>query len=215
MKDGTVVVKDIPASKVKIIQNEEVYKVWNDGQLPLKPDGTVDHKAVEKFAEDMDYTVVDARSADAYGTVGDLQQALKNDGTIRKYDDPEVVSKAISYKSDEWLVKGGKKMTDGNIIGAEGDIAEGIRQSTKQFDSQYVYQVKAINTNAGKTKIVVNKKLAEGMEVLKQIGYGEGKLSPAEAEAILSEMGTNTEDLMKLLADEVEIINRFIAGGKK
>lgn len=215
LKDGTVIAKDIPASQVRRIQNEEVYKVWNDGQLPLKPDGSVDHDAVKKFADDMDYTVVDARSADAYGTVGDLQQALKNDGTIRKYDDPEVVSKAISYKSDEWLERGSKKMTDGNIIGAEGDIAEGIRQSTKQYESQLVYQVKAINTDAGTTKLVIPDKLAEGMEVLKQIGYGEGKLSPAEAEAILNEMGTNTEDVMKLLADEVEIINRFIAGGKK
>jgi hypothetical protein len=53
------------------------------------------------------------------------------------------------------------------------------------------------------------------MEVLKQIGFGEGKLSPAEAEAILKEMGTNSEEVMKLLADEVEIINRFLAGGKK
>jgi hypothetical protein len=215
MKDGTVIAKDIPADKVIRIQNEEVYKVWNDGQLPLKPDGTVDHDAVKKFADDMDYTVVDARSADAYGTIGDLQQALKNDGTIRKYDDPEVVSKAISYKSDEWLVKGGKKMTDGNIIGAEGDIAEGIRQSTKQYESQLVYQVKAINADTGTTKLVIPDRLAEGMEILKQIGYGEGKLSPAEAESILNEMGTNTQDVMKLLADEVEIINRFIAGGKK
>ena len=215
LKDGTVIAKDIPAAKVRRIQNEEVYKVWNEGQLPLKPDGTVDHDAVRKFADDMDYTVVDARSADAYGTLGDLQQALKNDGTIRQYKDPEVVSKTISYKSDEWLERGGKKMVDGNIIGAEGDIAEGIRQSTKQYESQLVYQAKAINADAGKTKIVIPEKLAEGMEVLKQIGYGEGKLSPAEAEAILNEMGTNTEDIMKLLADEVEIINRFIAGGKK
>lgn len=215
MKDGSIIAKDIPADKVRRIQNEEVYKVWNDGNLPLKADGSIDHEAVKKFADDMDYTVVDARSADAYGTIGDLQQALKSDGSIRQYKDPEVVSKAISYKSDEWLERGSKKMVDGNFIGAEGDIAEGIRQSTKQFDSQYVYQVKAINAAAGKTKIVVNEKLAEGMQVLKQIGYGEGKLSPAEAEAILNEMGTNSEDVMKLLADEVEIINRLLPGGKK
>ena len=215
MKDGTVISKDIPADKIRRIQNEEVYKAWNEGQLPLKPDGSIDHDAVKKFADDMDYTVVDARSADAYGTVGDLQQALKNDGTVRKYSDPEVVSKTISYKSDEWLERGGKKTMEGNIIGAEADIAEGIRQSTKQFDSQLVYQVKAINAEAGKTKLVIPDKLSEGMEVLKQIGYGEGKISPAEAEAILSEMGTSTEDIMKLCAEEVEIINRFIAGGKK
>ena len=215
LKDGTVIAKDIPAYKVKSIQNEEVYKVWNDGQLPLNPDGSVNHEAVEKFAEDMDYTVVDARSADAYGTLGDLEQALKNDGTIRKYNDPEVVSKTISYKSDEWIRRSKGKTKVGEIIDAEADVSEGIRQSTKQFDSQYVYQVKAINADAGKTKIVINEKLAEGMEVLKQIGFGEGKLSPAEAEAILKEMGTNSEEVMKLLADEVEIINRFLAGGKK
>ncbi len=214
LKDGTVIAKDIPAYKVKSIQNEEVYKVWNDGQLPLNPDGSVNHKAVEKFAEDMDYTVVDARSADAYGTLGDLEQALKNDGTIRQYNDPEVVSKTISYKSDEWIRRSKEKIKDGEIIDAEADVSEGIRQSTKQFNSQYVYQVKAINADAGKTKIVINEKLAEGMEVLKQIGFGEGKLSPAEAEAILKEMGTNSEEVMKLLADEVEIINRLIAGGK-
>jgi hypothetical protein len=159
--------------------------------------------------------VVDARSADAYGTLGDLEQALKNDGTIRQYSDPEVVSKTISYKSDEWIRRSKGKTKVGEIIDAEADVSEGIRQSTKQFDSQYVYQVKAINADAGKTKIVINEKLAEGMEVLKQIGFGEGKLSPAEAEAILKEMGTNSEEVMKLLADEVEIINRFLAGGKK
>ncbi|MFA9422878.1 MAG: hypothetical protein ACERLG_04835, partial [Sedimentibacter sp.] len=213
LKDGTVVMKDIPADKVRMMQNEEVFKAWNNGDLPLKSDGTIDYDAVKKFADDMDYTVVDARSADAYGTVGDLQQALKNDGTVRQYGDPEVVSKAISYKSDEWFNKGSNKLQSGNIVDAEGDIAEGIRQSTKQFDSQLVYQVKAINTKVGTTKIVIPEKLAEGMAVLKQIGYGKGKISPAEAEAVLNEMGTTTESIIKLCSEETEFINRFIAGG--
>lgn len=152
MKDGTVISKDIPAEKIREIQNEEVYKIWNDGKLPLKGDGSIDHDLVKKFADDMDYTIVDARSADAYGTLGDLQQALKNDGSIRQYSDPEAVSKTIAYKSDEWMHKGGQKMAGGDLIGAEGDIAEGIRQSTKQFESQYIYQIKAINADAGRTQ---------------------------------------------------------------
>jgi len=215
MKDGTVISKDLPASEVRMIQNEEAYKAWNNGELPLKKDGTIDHEAVKKFADDMDYTVVDARSPDAYGIPGDLQQALKNDGTVREYSDPEAVSKTISYKSDEWLERGAKKADDGDIINAEGDVAEGIRQSTKQFDSQLVYQVKAINTRAGTTRVVIPEKLAEGMSVLKQIGHGPGKISPAEAEAVLNEMGTNTESILKLCADETEFINRLIVGGLK
>ena len=43
-------------------------------------------------------------------------------------------------------------MAGGDLIGAEGDIAEGIRQSTKQFESQYIYQIKAINADAGRTQ---------------------------------------------------------------
>ncbi|MHC1734918.1 MAG: hypothetical protein AB9921_04520 [Erysipelotrichaceae bacterium] len=215
MKDGTVVYKDLPAHKIRQIQNEEVYKAWNDGKLPLKEDGSVDYEKVKDFANDMDYTVVDARSPDAYGTVGDLQQALKNDGSIRQYGDPEVVSKTIKYKSDEWLEKAEFKTGKGNLIDAEGDVAEGVRQATKQFDSQLVYQVKAINTKAGTTKITIPEKLSEGMSVLKQIGHGKGKLSPAEAEAVLKEMGTNTDEILKLNSEQTEFINRLIAGRYK
>lgn len=206
--DGTIEYRDISARKIKQIQNEEVYKEWNNGDLPMK-NGEIDHEAVEKFAEDMDYTVLDARSPDAYGTVGDLKQALKNDGSIRDYGDAEGVSRTIQYKSDEWGVKAGHKSSVGNIVGAEGDIAEGIRQGTKQFDSQLVYQVKAINAQGG--KIVIPEKLSEGMTVLKQIGHGQGKLSPAEAEAVLKKMGTSTDEILKMNSEQTEIINRMIA----
>ena len=206
--DGTIEVRDLSARKIKQIQNEEVYKEWNDGQLPMK-NGEVDHKAVEDFAEEMDYTVLDARSPDAYGSVKDLKQALKSDGSIRDYEDAEAVSRTIQYKSDEWGVKAGNKNSVGNIVGAEGDIAEGIRQGTKQFDSQLVYQVKAINAQGG--KIVIPEKLSEGMAVLKQIGHGQGKLSPAEAEAVLKNMGTNTDEILKMNSEQTEIINRLIA----
>lgn len=215
MKDGTVVYKDLPARNIRRIQNEEVYKAWNDGKLPLKEDSSVDYDKVREFSEDMDYTVVDARSPDAYGTVGDLQQALKNDGSIRHYGDPEAVSKTIKYKSDEWLERAEFKTGEGKLVLAEGDVAEGIRQATKQFDSQLVYQVKAINTKAGMTRITIPDKLSEGMSVLKQIGHGNGKLSPAEAEAVLKGMGTSTDEILKLNSEQTEFINRLIAGRYK
>lgn len=211
MKDGSIEVRDLSASKIKQIQNEEVYKEWNDGQLPMK-NGEIDHKAVEEFAEEMDYTVLDARSPDAYGTVGDLQQALKSDGSVRQYGDAEGVSRTIKYKSDEWIhTKADKKLAANEFVAAEGDVAEGIRQGTKQFDSQLVYQVKAINAKEGATKLVIPPKLAEGMSVLKQIGHGQGKLSPAEAEAVLKRMGTNTDEILKMNAEQTEFINRVIA----
>ena len=90
-------------------------------------------------------------------------------------------------------------------------MAEGIRQGTKQFDSQLVYQVKAINAKEGATKLVIPPKLAEGMSVLKQIGHGKGKLSPAEAEAVLKRMGTSTDEILKMNAEQTEFINRVIA----
>lgn len=211
MKDGSIEYRDISARKIKQIQNEEVYKEWNKGELPMK-NGEVDHEAVKAFAEEMDYTVLDARSPDAYGTVGDLQQALKNDGSIRHYGDPEAVSRTIQYKSDEWIhTKADVKLKANEIVSAEGDIAEGIRQGTKQFDSQLVYQVKAINAKEGATKLVIPPKLAEGMSVLKQIGHGKGKLSPAEAEAVLKRMGTNTDEILKMNSEQTEFINRVIA----
>ncbi len=211
MKDGSIEVRDLSARKIKQIQNEEVYKEWNDGQLPMK-NGEIDHKAVEEFAEEMDYTVVDARSPDAYGTVGDLQQALKSDGSIRQYGDAEAVSRTIKYKSDEWIhTKADKKLAANEFVSAEGDIAEGIRQGTKQYDSQLVYQVKAINAMEGATKLVIPPKLAEGMSVLKQIGHGKGKLSPAEAEAVLKRMGTSTDEVLKMNSEQTEFINRVIA----
>ena len=211
MKDGSIEVRDLSARKIKQIQNEEVYKEWNDGKLPMK-NGEIDHNAVEEFAEEMDYTVVDARSPDAYGTVGDLQQALKNDGSVRQYGDAEAVSRTIKYKSDEWThIKAQKKLEANRIVAAEGDVAEGIRQGTKQYDSQLVYQVKAINAKEGATKLVIPPKLAEGMSVLKQIGHGKGKLSPAEAEAVLKRMGTSTEDVLRMNSEQTEFINRVIA----
>ncbi len=211
MKDGSIEVRDLSARKIKQIQNEEVYKEWNDGKLPMK-DGKIDHDAIEEFAEEMDYTVLDARSPDAYGTVGDLQQALKSDGSIRQYGDAEAVSRTIKYKSDEWThTKYDKKIEAKEFVAAEGDVAEGIRQGTKQYDSQLVYQVKAINAKEGATKLVIPPKLAEGMSVLKQIGHGKGKLSPAEAEAVLRRMGTSSEDVLRMNSEQTEFINRVIA----
>ena len=49
------------------------------------------------------------------------------------------------------------------------------------------------------------------MAVLKQIGHGQGKLSPAEAEAVLKNMGTNTDEILKMNSEQTEIINRLIA----
>lgn len=211
MKDGSVQVRDLSGEKIRQIQNEEVYKEWNDGNLPMK-NGEVDHQAVKEFAEEMDYTVLDARSPDAYGTVGDLQQALKNDGSIRQYGDAEAVSRTIKYKSDEWTqIKAQKKIAANEFVGAEGDVAEGIRQGTKQFDSQLVYQVKAINAKEGATKLIIPPKLSEGMSILKQIGHGEGKISPAEAEAVLKRMGTSTDEILKMNSEQTEFINRVIA----
>ena len=211
MKDGSIEVRDLSGEKIRQIQNEEVYKEWNNGDLPMK-NGKVDHEAVKEFAEEMDYTVLDARSPDAYGTVGDLQQALKNDGSIRQYGDAEAVSRTIKYKSDEWTqVKAQKKIAAKDFVAAEGDVAEGIRQGTKQYDSQLVYQVKAINAKEGATKLVIPPKLAEGMSVLKQIGHGKGKLSPAEAEAVLKRMGTSTDEVLKMNSEQTEFINRVIA----
>ena len=211
MKDGSVEVRDLSARKIKQIQNEEVYKEWHDGKLPME-NGEINQVKVKEFAEEMDYTVLDARSPDAYGTIGDLQQALKNDGSIRHYGDAEGVSRTIKYKSDEWThTKYQEKIKVNELVAAEGDMAEGIRQGTKQFDSQLVYQVKAINAKEGATKLVIPPKLAEGMSVLKQIGHGKGKLSPAEAEAVLKRMGTSTDEILKMNAEQTEFINRVIA----
>jgi hypothetical protein len=86
----------------------------------------------EEFGRRMDQTVTDRLSNDAYGRgASDLDTAVRN--PAGSFSDPAGVGKTSEFKAQEWFEKAGHAKTP---IERETCIAEGMRQTSKQFGNQ-------------------------------------------------------------------------------
>jgi len=167
---------DIPASTAEKHYARNFYEASTGKQ------GASDAE-VTSYARAHDQTCTDRLSADAYGTSRkDLDTAIKRPG--RDFSDPQQVGQCMEHKSNEWFEKA-HQVEGTHPSEAEGNRAEGMRQTTKQYDNQVKARVGALRDQGVDVK--TNPRLESAMNEMKKVE--KGQQSPAAAEAKLKELG--------------------------
>jgi hypothetical protein len=164
----------------------------------------------EEFGRRMDQTVTDRLSNDAYGRgASDLDTAVRN--PAGSFSDPAGVGKTSEFKAQEWFEKAGHAKTP---IERETCIAEGMRQTSKQFGNQIEGRLEVLNRyrgegspNPGLPKVVPPQELKAGIDILKKVA--DGSISPVVADARLASMGMTREVVANKLGDFLDSIYRM------
>ena len=225
---------DVPKDQTGRVYNEEFYKSRHNGELPTDPaTGKVDTAKVNKYAEDMDQACTDRLDAEAYGNGdADLQTAVKSDNAGRDFDDVGGVGKTMEHKNYEWQNKAAETRdkafefendakrfeAEGNTTKAqearaeadklhqkaEAEIEEGYRQTTKQMQNQIEKRVEAVNQKFGPGTAEVPPKLKQATGIMQ-----DPKLSPAEVEKKLAQMGYTPDKVVQQMSSNLESLQKF------
>ena len=191
---------DIPPEKSAPVYNKNFKESLLKGASPETQNKYKDMHP-DEFAHKMDQTVTDRMSNDAYGRgQSDLQTATQD--PTGNFSDPSGIGKTVEFKGNEWFHKESSSPAE-----HESNVAEGMRQSTKQYDNLVNARLHAINENRaaeGKPPMEPPPKLAESIKIMEKVDAG--KISPAEAEHQLAQMGKTKEDITHDLGDYVKTV---------
>ncbi|MBI4890299.1 MAG: hypothetical protein HY821_06715 [Acidobacteria bacterium] len=198
---------DVPPKQSASVYNEHFKDTCLDGASP-DTRAKYDKMSADEFAKKMDQSVTDRLSSDSYGRgQKDAKTALEN--PAGEFSDPSGVGKTATYKADEWYQKADTEAH--TPAEREACVAEGMRQTTKQFGNQVNGRLDALNENrgfgTGSPKVEVPPKLQQGVDIMK--GVENGTKSPAEAEAELAAAGLSKESVSRDLGDFMNKIYRM------
>jgi len=157
----------------------------------------------EKFAKHMDQTVTDRVASDAYGRgPKDLETAVKN--PAGEFADPAGVGKTAEFKGNEWFERAEKDAR--TPAEHETFVAEGMRQTSKQYGNQIENRLDVLNQNRGAgssnpdvPKVTPPGELKAGIDIMKKVA--DGKMSPAKADTELAKIGQTREGVAKNLGE--------------
>lgn len=202
-RDVTYVIKtkdgkelgDIGHEMSKNPYEQEFWKNSGQGELPRKPDGSVDLEAVHNHAHEMDQTITSKGHNEAYNT-GEVQlNDFLDKGKTPTITRIEDVKDTVSWKSEEWFREAAANK---NAVGAGRQTAEGMRQATKQYDDLVMSRVKQYGLSPNN----VPPRLKTSMDIFR--GVKEGTMSVGQAEAALKAIGTTKEAAVKDMATFLE-----------
>ncbi len=198
-KDGQTVTMDVNHDISGPIYQEELYKRCHGGKLP---DDMVD---VKKFSADMDQMVTSKWHREAYNTGPDvhIDDWLNNDITP-PVARPEDIRDTIITKSDHWFGEAAKAGRDSAKYSK--DMAEGMRQATKQWDNFIAKRAALYGTD-------VPVQLEKAMDIFKQVE--KGTISPKQAEHMLEHLGNMTRGTTMTPKKVVENMAHFFEGMEK
>ena len=165
---------DIPAKQSGQIYNEKFKETALEGASP-ETRAKYANMTPEAFGKRMDQTVTDRLSSDAYGRgASDLDTAVRNPAGT--FTDPAGVGKTSEFKAQEWFERADHAKTP---IERETCIAEGMRQTSKQFGNQIENRLSVLNKyrgegspNPGLPKVTPPGELKAGIGILKEVADG-------------------------------------------
>jgi len=172
-KDGRTVTLDVNHEISGPIYQEELYKRCHGGQLPANP------AEVGKFADDMDQMVTSKWHREAYNTGPEvhINDWLNNDITPPVMR-PQDIRDTMITKSEHWFHQASQAGGDAGKYSR--DMAEGMRQATKQWDNIIAKRVSLYGAN-------VPPQLEKAIDIFKQVE--KGAVSPKQAERMLEQLG--------------------------
>ncbi|NNE58828.1 MAG: hypothetical protein HKN36_12040 [Hellea sp.] len=168
------------------------------------------------FARRMDQATTDRLHAEAYGTgQADLDAATKDPYRGRDLSDAAGTGKTIEYKVDHWVNEAERfrelaKKAESPAAKLElleqsaAHMEEGQRQLHKQYKNMAIKRTGAMQNALNAHGARIPRELAERMNVLDRVFNGNPKVTPAQAEATLKAMGTDTQQLSRQLSAYVE-----------
>ncbi len=199
--------------------SRDIYEtnLWREtkGNLPMKkmPDGTsvVDMSKVRKNAESLDQAVTSKWHPEAYNTGKEVPfDDFLSKGKTPTLTRPEDIAATMEYKSKHWF-DSAKKAGPGvnGAIKKSQDIAEGMRQATKQWDRIVEPRVAKYFADPSIAKnLRVPAKLQAGMDIFKKVK--DGAMSPAQAEAALKAIGSSKEAVVRQMGGFVEGMEKTV-----
>jgi len=172
-KDGRTVTLDVDHKVSEPIYNEEFFKRCHNGTDPANL------KEAKEFADQMDQMVTSKWHREAYNTGPDvhIDDWLNNDITP-PVARPEDIRDTIITKSDHWFQQAAKPGK--TAVESSRDVAEGMRQATKQWDNFVAKRAALYGAN-------VPPQLEKAMDIFKQVE--KGAVSPKQAEHMLDALG--------------------------
>jgi hypothetical protein len=199
VKPGDNLTKDVPIKDAQEIYNRELYSKVTGEQIPADPKKLGDfQKEADKLAHDMDHVAGHRVGKESYGaSQQDLEVVLKKSGG--QFTDPEQAGKLASFKSTH-LYRQAEDIAKTNPGKAEQLIADGMRQTTKQYDNLIKTRVGVLQTLGVET--AVDPRLKEAMNILKKV-ENEG-LSPTRAEGLLrTYLDMSKDDVADMLGGQL------------
>ncbi len=203
VKPGEVAWVDVSYADAQSIYNEEFYKAA--GGPVYAPDMNP-----AQFAEHMDQLVTNRLHAEAYGRYsGDLRTAINRPS--RMFSDPQQVGQAMGYKADHWY-QASSKIRGVDPGRAETFMAEGMRQTTKQYRNQ-VGRRAAVLRRAhrrfpnGGYDVKLDPKLEKAVSIM-SLPETHG-VAPSTVEAMLQKMGYTPSQVSSEVGLVVEMMQKL------
>jgi hypothetical protein len=205
VKPGDNLTKDVPVKEAQEIYNRELYGKVRGEPIPTDPEKFKAFQAeADKLAHDMDHVAGHRVGAESYGaSQQDLEVILQKSGG--QFTDPEQAGMVASYKSTH-LYQQAENIAKVDPHKAEQLIADGMRQTTKQYNNLIETRVGVLRSQG--IEAAVDPRLTKAVDILKQV---EKKgMAPASAEALLrSELKMSRDDVANMLGGQLAKLHRM------
>ncbi len=219
---------DIPASMVEPHYNKSLYQNMNPNAGPIDMLSKEGFDKISEFGSKMDHQVTDYMHGDAY-LVDDINNFFRDPTTLTK-NRASSFSDTVVFKSEHWLERGEETLhkmglswddirsgtknlsPDQAAAAAEAmsEVAEGIRQSSKQYDN---YLTKFMTKGGFDPYAALSPELIQGMNVFKMVR--EGAITIPEAQVALKAMGLSISDIVSKAGLEYEAFKKLKEAGIK
>lgn len=168
----------------------------------------------QAFARRTDQATTDRLHPEAYGTgQADLDAATKDSYRHRDLSDAAGTAGTIEYKVDHWMNEAERLQEMASkpqnaairnqlLEQASAHMEEAQRQLVKQYGNMVVTRTEAMRMFGNAPDARIPAALADKVNVLRQVQ--QGRLSPAQGEEVLKQMGSSTKQLSRQMSAYVE-----------
>ena len=190
---------DVDHEVSEAIYEQNFWKTTNKGTLPMAG-GVPDKTLIHSYAhETMDQTVTSKWHKEAYNS-GEVQlDDFLTKGTTPTITRVEDLRDTITVKSDIWFDRAAKATS---ATDQARNVAEGMRQATKQYDDLILSRLKSYNMNPA----AVPPTLQSAMAIFRKVE--SGAVSPKQAEAMLAAIGTSPRKAVQDMGSMFETMEK-------
>ncbi len=199
VEPGDVLTKDVPVKDAQEIYNRELYSKVTGEPIPTDPKKFEAFQAkADKLAHEMDHVAGHRVGAESYGaSKQDLEVILQKSGG--RFTDPDQAGMVASYKSTH-LYQQAENIAKVDPGKAEALVADGMRQTTKQYDNLITTRAGALQSQG--IEAAVDPRLTKAVDIMKQVETGG--MAPAKAEALLrSQLNMSKDDVANMLGAQL------------